>query len=76
MTGLKSPSDLLSSYLPVYRSGSCAEKGPKPYMEDEHICIDNLTQHLGDIADFPAPGAFYGVRKSDYINVYGSFVLH
>ncbi|KAL7132036.1 hypothetical protein ABFS83_12G045700 [Erythranthe nasuta] len=32
-------------------------------MEDEHICIDNLTQHLGDIANanFLTHGAFYGV---------------
>ncbi|KAL7085691.1 hypothetical protein ACP275_14G294200 [Erythranthe tilingii] len=63
ITGIKSPTDLLSNYIPVFRSGSCAEKGPKPYMEDEHICIDNLTQHLGDIANanFPTHGAFYGV---------------
>ncbi|KAG8369291.1 hypothetical protein BUALT_Bualt15G0136100 [Buddleja alternifolia] len=59
--GVKSPSDLISSYLPIFRSGSCAEKGPKQYMEDEHICIDNLPQHLGDIGGFPSPGAFYGV---------------
>ncbi|PKI75783.1 hypothetical protein CRG98_003826 [Punica granatum] len=30
-------------------------------MEDEHICIDNLLEHLGSGSDFPSPGAFYGV---------------
>ncbi|XP_022857529.1 probable protein phosphatase 2C 27 [Olea europaea var. sylvestris] len=58
---IKSPSDVNSSFIPVFRSGSCAEKGPKPYMEDDHICIDNLPQHLGEIAGFPSLGAFYGV---------------
>ncbi|KAH6782802.1 Protein phosphatase 2C family protein [Perilla frutescens var. frutescens] len=60
-TGIRSPSDVKSSFLPVFRSGSCAEKGPKPSMEDVHVCIDNLPQYLGEVADFPSPGAFYGV---------------
>lgn len=45
----------------MIRSGSCAEKGPKQYMEDEHICIDDLLQYLDGIEGFPSPGAFYGV---------------
>lgn len=45
----------------MFRSGSCAERGPKQFMEDEHICIDNLIEHLGATANFPSPGAFYGV---------------
>ncbi|KAL6573366.1 hypothetical protein OROHE_001825 [Orobanche hederae] len=61
VTGINSLSDLVSDYVPVFRSGSCAEKGPKLNMEDEHICIDDLPLHLGDIAGFPSPGAFYGV---------------
>ncbi|KAK9129208.1 hypothetical protein Sjap_009695 [Stephania japonica] len=59
--GLKSPADGKSMFLPVFRSGSCAEIGPKQYMEDEHICIDNLLEHLGASTTLPAPGAFYGV---------------
>ncbi|CAA3000204.1 probable protein phosphatase 2C 27 [Olea europaea var. sylvestris] len=58
---IKSPSDVKSSFIPVFRSGSCAEKGPKPYMEDYHICINNLPQHLGEITSSPSLGAFYGV---------------
>ncbi|KAL5542808.1 hypothetical protein UlMin_010518 [Ulmus minor] len=32
-------------------------------MEDEHICIDNLVNHLGVPSNFPSTGAFYGVCK-------------
>lgn len=59
---MKSSSDLQSEFFPVLRSGSCAEIGKKPSMEDEHICVDNLVDHLGHIANVPSPGAFYGVR--------------
>ncbi|VFQ60380.1 unnamed protein product [Cuscuta campestris] len=48
-------------FLPVFRSGSCAEIGPKQYMEDEHIRIDNLLDYLGESSSFTFPGAFYGV---------------
>ncbi|KAH7845530.1 hypothetical protein Vadar_003214 [Vaccinium darrowii] len=54
-------SDGRSGFCPVFRSGSCAEKGPKQYMEDEHLCVDDLLEHLGAAVDFPSPGAFYGV---------------
>lgn len=57
----KTSSDEKSEFLPVLRSGSCAEIGPKQFMEDEHTRIDNLTEHLGTTTDFPVPGAFYGV---------------
>jgi hypothetical protein len=31
-------------------------------MEDEHVCVDNLIEHLGVRTPvIPAPGAFYGV---------------
>eukprot|EP01018_Ginkgo_biloba_P015531 Gb_16142 [translate_table: standard] len=48
-------------FIPVLRSGSWAEIGPKIYMEDEHICIDDLVKHLGPPFECPFPGAFYGV---------------
>ncbi|KAK4351841.1 hypothetical protein RND71_027359 [Anisodus tanguticus] len=50
-----------SNFEPVFRSGSCAEKGPKQYMEDEHICIDDLLIHVNEIAGSTSPAAFYGV---------------
>lgn len=54
-------SDGNSTFVPVFRSGSCSEIGPKPHMEDEYICIDNLPEHLGATAHSCSPGAFYGV---------------
>ncbi|KAF5960678.1 hypothetical protein HYC85_001887 [Camellia sinensis] len=57
----KSPSGENSGFLPIFRSGSCSEMGPKTFMEDEFICVDNLREHLGAALDFPSPGAFYGV---------------
>ncbi|KAI4317045.1 hypothetical protein L6164_024956 [Bauhinia variegata] len=61
IVGNKSSSDEKAEFLPIFRSGSCAERGPKQYMEDEHLCIDNLIEHLGSTSDIPSPGAFYGV---------------
>ncbi|XP_047324031.1 probable protein phosphatase 2C 27 [Impatiens glandulifera] len=60
-TDVKSTSIENLHFTPVFLSGSCAEKGSKLFMEDEHICIDNLHQHLGTSIDYPSPGAFYGV---------------
>ncbi|GAB4828448.1 hypothetical protein Ancab_035445 [Ancistrocladus abbreviatus] len=54
-----------NEFLPVFRSGSCAERGPKQFMEDEHVCLDDLHEHLhkyqGASAALPSPVAFYGV---------------
>ncbi|CAJ1973126.1 unnamed protein product [Sphenostylis stenocarpa] len=61
VTGSKSPSEEKTEFLPIFRSGSCAERGPKQYMEDEHLCIDDLIQHIGPASTIPLPGAFYGV---------------
>lgn len=56
------PADIRPGFLPVFRSGSFADIGPKSYMEDEHVCVDNLVEHLGlRLPGIPAPGAFYGV---------------
>ncbi|XVE77505.1 hypothetical protein DITRI_Ditri13aG0068200 [Diplodiscus trichospermus] len=48
-------------FIPSIRSGSFADIGPRRYMEDEHIRIDDLSSHLGSIFNFPKPSAFYGV---------------
>ncbi|KAK8958136.1 putative protein phosphatase 2C 27 [Platanthera guangdongensis] len=58
---LSSSLDDQTGFLPVFRSGSCLEIGLKQYMEDEHICIDYIVDHLGTDADLSAPGAFYRV---------------
>ncbi|KAL9252180.1 putative protein phosphatase 2C 47 [Drosera capensis] len=48
-------------YVPSIRSGSSADIGPRRYMEDEHIRIDDLSLHLGQFFTCPKPNAFYGV---------------
>ncbi|XP_010426702.1 PREDICTED: probable protein phosphatase 2C 47 [Camelina sativa] len=54
--GAKSPEGVNSTFQPVFRSGSWSDKGPKQSMEDEFICVDDLTEHIGS-----STGAFYGV---------------
>lgn len=46
----------------MLRSGSCTEIGLKQCMEDEHICIDDLVDHIGEDVNISLPGAFYGVH--------------
>ncbi|KAH9662300.1 putative protein phosphatase 2C 47 [Citrus sinensis] len=58
---LKPPSANDSEFQPVFRSGSCSERGPKQYMEDEFICVDNLDEHLPSVSKLSTSGAFYGV---------------
>uniref|UniRef100_A0A0E0PH61 protein-serine/threonine phosphatase n=1 Tax=Oryza rufipogon TaxID=4529 RepID=A0A0E0PH61_ORYRU len=48
-------------FVPSIRSGSFADIGPRRYMEDEHIRIDDLSAHLGSLLVCPLPSAFYGV---------------
>ncbi|KAL5231496.1 hypothetical protein ABZP36_030272 [Zizania latifolia] len=48
-------------FVPNIRSGSFADIGPRRYMEDEHIRIDDLSAHLGSLFVCPLPSAFYGV---------------
>ncbi|XP_010544943.1 PREDICTED: probable protein phosphatase 2C 49 isoform X1 [Tarenaya hassleriana] len=51
----------VSVYLPTIRSGSCADIGPRRFMEDEHICIDDLPSHVRSLSELPKPSAFYAV---------------
>ncbi|GAB4830625.1 hypothetical protein Ancab_020391 [Ancistrocladus abbreviatus] len=48
-------------YVPSIRSGSFSDIGPRRFMEDEHIRIDDLSLHLGSFFRCPKPSAFYGV---------------
>ncbi|CAH8337070.1 unnamed protein product [Eruca vesicaria subsp. sativa] len=52
-----------SEFVPKISSGSYADKGElRENMEDEHICIDDLSAHLGSsFFKFPLPVSFYGV---------------
>ncbi|KAE8681950.1 putative protein phosphatase 2C 13 [Hibiscus syriacus] len=51
---------MILQFVPEIRSGSFADIGPRRYMEDEHIRIDDLSSHLGPLLKFPKPSAFYG----------------
>ncbi|KAF2601220.1 hypothetical protein F2Q70_00026355 [Brassica cretica] len=48
-------------YVPTIRSGSYADIGPKRFMEDEHICVDDLSSQVGCLSELPNPSAFYAV---------------
>lgn len=50
-------------FVPSIRSGGFADIGPRRYMEDEHIRIDDLSAHLGSLISVPEPSAFYGVSE-------------
>lgn len=64
---LRGPDDSLESaviqFIPSIRSGSFADTGPRRFMEDEHIRIDDLSSYLGSLFSCPTPSAFYGVIK-------------
>jgi hypothetical protein len=77
MQELKTSSQTLN-FVPNIRSGSFADIGPRRYMEDEHIRIDDLSGHLGSLLVCPAPNAFYGVCRTFYYyfsSYYDSSVL-
>lgn len=73
ITGLKPPAADNSVFSPVFRSGSYSEKGPKQYMEDEFICVDNLLEHLPSSSNFPSPASFYGVLSSFSVEMLGYY---
>lgn len=54
-------SSSVSLDVPVIRSGSYADIGPRRSMEDEHICIDDLSSRVASLHDLPKPSAFYAV---------------
>ncbi|XP_057853402.1 probable protein phosphatase 2C 27 isoform X2 [Cryptomeria japonica] len=50
-----------AQFVPTIRSGSWTDIGHRKCMEDEHICVDDLSKHLGLLFEGPQPYAFYGV---------------
>ncbi|XP_009766263.1 putative protein phosphatase 2C 2 isoform X1 [Nicotiana tabacum] len=58
---VKSPETKILQFVPSIRSGSFSDTGPRRFMEDEHIRIDDLSADLGSLMRFPKPSAFYGV---------------
>ncbi|XP_057517788.1 probable protein phosphatase 2C 2 [Amaranthus tricolor] len=51
----------LLQYVPTIRAGSFVDIGPRRFMEDQHVMIDDLSKHLGSMIKCPKPSAFYGV---------------
>ncbi|XXG80426.1 hypothetical protein AAC387_Pa09g1291 [Persea americana] len=51
----------ICQFVPAIRSGSFSNIGPRRFMEDEHIRIDDLSSQLGSLLRCPTPSAFYGV---------------
>ncbi|XP_052203823.1 probable protein phosphatase 2C 13 [Diospyros lotus] len=49
------------SFIPANRSGSHTDKGCRESNEDEYICIDDLSAHLGYVFGCTMPSAFYAV---------------
>ncbi|KAJ4731570.1 Protein phosphatase 2C [Rhynchospora pubera] len=50
-----------NNYVPIIRSGACADKGSRRSMEDVYFCCDDFSKDYG-IQDFDEePSAFYGV---------------
>ncbi|XP_023000224.1 probable protein phosphatase 2C 47 isoform X1 [Cucurbita maxima] len=47
--------------VPNIRSGSYADIGARDSMDDEHICIDDLSTHLRSMFKCPVPSGFYAV---------------
>ncbi|CAI9088061.1 OLC1v1022293C2 [Oldenlandia corymbosa var. corymbosa] len=48
-------------FLPIVRSGSDTATGPRRFNEDEHLCIDNLSDYLSPELKWPVPCSMYAV---------------
>lgn len=49
------------NFLPIVRSGSHTDIGPRRSNEDEHILIDDVSAHLGSLYHWPERSSFYAV---------------
>jgi protein phosphatase PTC2/3 len=50
-----------NDYVPVVRSGACADMGIRRSMEDVYFCCDDFSKHYGLKNFEEEPSAFYGV---------------
>lgn len=58
--------DSETEFIPIARSGACAEIGFRKKMEDVYVCVDNFTRD-NEIKSFTdGPSAFYGVIIFSY----------
>jgi protein phosphatase PTC2/3 len=61
LESLKTFETMDTEYIPVIRSGGCADIGSRRTMEDVYICCDNFMQDFGFESTEEGPSAFYGV---------------
>lgn len=50
-----------SNFTPMLRSGEWSDIGHRPYMEDTHICIPDLSKNFSNKLPGEDPVSFYGV---------------
>ena len=52
----------MNEFRPMIRSGVCSDQGSRLAMEDEHVCIDDLSSYLcGSALLGQGPKSCYGV---------------
>lgn len=52
---------IAAEFKPAIRSGVWNDIGSRQVMEDEHVLIDDLVEHLGSMLTGQASGSYYGV---------------
>lgn len=59
--GVKKADSVGVEFKPAIRSGVWNDIGSRQVMEDEHVLIDDLVEHLGSMFEGQASGSYYGV---------------
>ncbi|GFP81233.1 probable protein phosphatase 2c 13 [Phtheirospermum japonicum] len=63
-TSIKIPTSFetpTKKFAPKIRSGSHTDIGPRSSNEDQHVCIDDLADHVGSHYSWSEPSSFYAV---------------
>ncbi|XP_038701203.1 probable protein phosphatase 2C 22 isoform X2 [Tripterygium wilfordii] len=50
-----------TDFVPIVRSGACADIGVRSYMEDVYVCVDNFMHDYGNKSIIDGPSSFYGI---------------
>ena len=59
----------LINFVPTLRSGEWSDIGGRPYMEDTHICIEDLAKKFDYDVVCDETISFYGVSHlTDFVN--------
>lgn len=60
-TTIKIAEEKPSNFIPILRSGEWSDSGSRPYMEDTHICIQDLAKKFSNKILGEESVSFYGV---------------